>query len=71
MEQKLDHGLECPDCGTIYLNIPKNVTGDTPIQCSSCGKFLGSWGDLERSFNRQGGQHGIFEMVEGQIIRIE
>lgn len=69
MEQKLNHGLNCVDCGTIYLDIPMSVTGDTPINCSSCGKFLGSWGDLERSFNRQGGQHGVFEMDDGQIIR--
>ncbi len=69
MERKLDHGLECPNCGTIYLNIPKDVTDYTPIACTTCGSFLGSWGDLERSFNMQGGQHGIFEMSEGQIIR--
>ncbi|PSH65482.1 hypothetical protein CU103_07890 [Phyllobacterium sophorae] len=69
MDQKLDHGLGCPDCGTIYLNIPKHVTGDTPITCTTCGRFLGSWGDLEQCFNRQGGQYGVFEMHDGLIIR--
>ena len=69
MERKLDHGLDCPDCGTIYLDIPEHVTNDSPITCTTCGQFLGKWGDLERSFNRQGGQHGIFEMNHGQIVR--
>ncbi|MEK1888207.1 MAG: hypothetical protein AAAB35_11675 [Phyllobacterium sp.] len=69
MERKLDHGLDCPICGTIYLDIPKDVASDTPIQCSTCGTFLGSWGELESSFNKQGGQHGVFDMYDGQIIR--
>ena len=71
MAQRLDHELDCPDCGTIYLAIPDNVTVDTPIACSTCRKLLGTWGDLERSFNKQGGQNGIFDMHDGQIIRKE
>jgi hypothetical protein len=69
MEQKLDHELDCPDCGTLYLDIPQDVTGHTPITCTTCGQSLGNWGELERSFNKQGGQNGIFEMRDGQITR--
>lgn len=69
--QRLDHKLDCKACGTIYLDIPEDVQGHTPIYCSSCGEFLGRWDALERDFNQQGGQHGIFEMHDGQIIRKE
>jgi transcription elongation factor Elf1 len=70
MSEKLDHLLECPDCGTINLDIPRNVKSDTPIHCSICGNTLGTWAELERDFDKQGGQHGVFELKEGQIIRI-
>jgi hypothetical protein len=69
MPEKLDHKLECPACGTIYLRIPHNVQHHTLIQCSSCAKVLGRWRDLLEDFDAQGGQCGIFEMHDGQIIR--
>ena len=71
MPQRLDHKLDCKACGTIYLEIPEDVQSHTPINCSSCGELLGRWDELERDFNQQGGQHGIFEMHDGQIIRRE
>ncbi|SDP46197.1 hypothetical protein SAMN05428967_2227 [Phyllobacterium sp. YR620] len=67
--ERLDHKLDCKFCGTIYLKIPDDVRGVTPINCSTCGQFLGYWGELERDFNRQGGQDGVFEMKNGQILR--
>ncbi|MHC1550997.1 hypothetical protein [Phyllobacterium sp. K27] len=67
--ERLDHKLDCKDCGTIYLTIPDNVTGDTPIFCSTCNQYIGRWAELERDFNTQGGQDGIFEMKDGQIER--
>lgn len=67
--ERLDHKLDCKDCGTIYLDIPETVASDTPIHCSSCGQLLGRWGELERDFARQGGQNGVFEMKDGQILR--
>lgn len=66
---RLDHKLDCKSCGTIYLDRPENVRGTTSIHCSSCGQFLGYWGELSRDFVRQGGQHGVFEMKEGLILR--
>ena len=66
MPQRLDHKLDCKACGTIYLQIPENVQSHTPIYCSSCGDLLGRWDELERDFYQQGGQHGIFEMHDGQ-----
>ena len=69
--ERLDHKLDCKACGTIYLDIPADVRSATPIHCSSCKQFIGYWGELERDFNRQGGQDGIFELHDGQIIRKE
>jgi hypothetical protein len=71
MGQRLDHKLECANCGTIYLDIPADVDSNSPIHCSSCGNFLGSWGDLETDFARQGGQHGVFRMEKGMITRLD
>ncbi|MBB3233655.1 hypothetical protein [Phyllobacterium endophyticum] len=67
--ERLDHKLDCKSCGTIYLKIPDEVRLITPIECTLCGQFLGYWGELSRDFDRQGGQEGIFEMKEGQILR--
>jgi hypothetical protein len=67
--ERLDHKLDCKDCGTIYLDIPDTVESDTLIHCSSCGQLLGRWSELESDFARQGGQNGVFEMKDGQILR--
>ncbi|MET3649096.1 transcription elongation factor Elf1 [Phyllobacterium ifriqiyense] len=67
--ERLDHKLDCKKCGTIYLDIPDDVNGTTVIKCSTCGQFLGFWGELSRDFDRQGGQDGVFELRDGQIER--
>ena len=41
--ERLDHKLDCKNCGTVYLNIPDDVNGTTVINCSTCGQFLGYW----------------------------
>jgi len=71
MPQRLNFDLTCRKCGVIYLDIPDSATGSTIIRCSQCGTPLGTWRELENSFNRQGGQDGVFEMNEGQIVRKE
>ncbi len=71
MPQKLNYKLTCPECGVIYLRIPRDVANDTVINCSLCNTALGTWKELEADFIVQGGTHGIFEMDEGQIIRKE
>ena len=67
--QRLDNKLKCPNCRTIYLTLTQCVGFDTPIHCSSCGEYLGTWGELEEDFIAQGGESGVFEMHDGQIIR--
>jgi hypothetical protein len=67
--ERLNHKLDCKSCGTIYLDIPDNLTGASPIHCTTCGEFIGYWGELSRDFDRQGGQHGVFELKDGQIKR--
>lgn len=71
MSRRLDSKLECPKCQTIYLTLTSNVDVNTPIHCSSCGHFLGRWGELERDFYKQGGSHGVFSMRDGEIISID
>lgn len=66
---RLDHKLDCKKCGTIYLDIPEDVQSHTPIYCSTCGVLMGRWEELERDFNAQGGQDGVFELRDGQIDR--
>ncbi|PSH59050.1 hypothetical protein CU102_27765 [Phyllobacterium brassicacearum] len=39
------------------------------MNCATCGTYLGTWAELESDFIAQGGENGVFEMREGQIIR--
>ncbi|MCG6115121.1 MAG: hypothetical protein MEQ84_07965 [Mesorhizobium sp.] len=66
MGKKLDHKLDCKRCGTITLDIPDDATDDTPIHCSLCHDFIGTWGELQDDFNRQAGR-GVFDLKDGQI----
>lgn len=66
----LDHLLECPYCGVIRLQIPKNAQPSTPISCADCGKYLGSWDDLQTDFERQGGNNGVFRLEKGRIQKL-
>jgi hypothetical protein len=67
--ERLDHKLDCKACGTIYFDLPEDVRSTSAIHCSKCGRFLGYWGELSRDFNGQGGQDGVFELKDGQILR--
>ncbi|MDP3895892.1 MAG: hypothetical protein Q8Q62_04380 [Mesorhizobium sp.] len=62
----LDHKLDCKACGTILLDIPENATEATPIHCSKCGGYIGSWGELQDDFLRQSA-HGAFDLKDGRI----
>lgn len=64
--KRLDHQLDCKKCGTIYLDLPQGAAADTPIHCSGCHAFLGTWSELQRDFYRQAGQ-GVFYLHDGQI----
>jgi len=66
----LDHKLECPYCLTIRLRIPEDAGPDTPIFCDDCGKYLGTWDELQTDFEKQGGQNGVFHLEKGRIRRI-
>jgi hypothetical protein len=71
MTDYLDQKLECPYCGTIRLRIPRDATGTTPIKCDDCGRYLGTWDELQTDFERQGGQDGVFRLAKGRIKRID
>jgi DNA-directed RNA polymerase subunit RPC12/RpoP len=70
MQEYLDHKLECPYCGTIRLRIPAVATDSTEIKCDDCGELLGTWGDLQDDFAKQGGHDGVFRLSSGRIKRI-
>jgi hypothetical protein len=65
---RLDQKIECQNCHTIYLDITPETNPHTPVHCSKCGQYLGSWAELESDFYAQGGHYGVFEMRDGQII---
>ncbi|TRC93149.1 hypothetical protein FJV76_19160 [Mesorhizobium sp. WSM4303] len=67
----LDHLLECPYCGTIRLQIPMDAQPLTPISCADCGRYLGSWDEIQSDFERQGGSSGVFRLEKGRIQKLE
>ncbi|RUM95629.1 hypothetical protein EET67_21945 [Pseudaminobacter arsenicus] len=66
----LDGKLECATCGTIRMLIPKKADELTEIHCSSCGRLLGTWGELQDEFAREAGD-GTLEFNGGRIRRVE
>ena len=71
MSQKLDGKLVCEECQTIYMSIPTIDEADGPVFCSECGTYMGRWRDVESEFISQGGRNGVFELSNGQIVRID
>ncbi|GAA4133809.1 hypothetical protein GGR00_005110 [Aminobacter aganoensis] len=66
----LNHRLECPYCKTIRLRIPEDANPETPIACDDCGKYLGTWDELQTDLARQGGTNGAFLIEKGRIRKI-
>jgi hypothetical protein len=69
--QYLDRKLECPHCGTIRLRIPQDADPYTAIVCSDCGKYIGTWQEIQDDFHDQGGDDGVFRLARGRIKRVE
>lgn len=67
----LDHKLECPFCGIIRLQIPADAQPATPISCTECGKYLGTWDELQTDFESQGGTDGVFRLDKGRIQKLD
>ncbi|CAN7410505.1 hypothetical protein LJR231_002612 [Phyllobacterium sp. LjRoot231] len=68
--KKTGQQLECKTCQIIYLTLTRDVAPSTPIHCSACGSYMGAWAEFEADFIASG-ENGVFEMHDGQIIRIE
>ncbi|MER9894815.1 hypothetical protein NKJ40_22485 [Mesorhizobium sp. M0119] len=51
------------------MEIPDNPKDSTPIYCSSCGAYLGEWGDLQEDFFRQAFGAQAFDLNNGNIIK--
>ena len=66
----LDHLLECPYCGAIRLQIPKDAKPSTPITCADFGQYLGTWDEIQSDFERQGGTNGVFQIEKGRIQKL-
>ena len=41
--------FECPTCKTVMIAVRSNLLNSSTIDCSHCGAFLGTWGDLKES----------------------
>ncbi len=67
MGKRLDDKLDCKRCGTIALVIPDGAREHTPIHCSTCGDYLGTWGEMQDSFDDQSVK-GVFDLEDGNIF---
>ncbi len=67
--KRLDETLECPVCHMIRLGIPADPKPDSPIHCSNCGLFLGTWSEMEDSFFRQAKGARLFDLKHGTIVK--
>lgn len=64
----LDHKVDFKFCGTIYLAIPDDARENTPIHCSTCNRYLGTWGELQDDcIGQTVGTDGIVELKDGRI----
>lgn len=66
MGKRLNNHLDCKRCGVIALIIPDGATETSPIMCSSCGDYLGTWGELQDDFHKQSSR-GVFDLDAGNI----
>ena len=66
MGKRLDDKLDCKRCGTIALEIPDDAVESTPIHCSGCGDYMGTWGELQDNFDKQVNV-GAFDLEDGNI----
>jgi len=67
--KRLDEKLDCKACGTIQMEIPNAAADDTPIHCSNCGAYLGTWGELQDDFARQIKNAESLELKQGTIVK--
>ncbi|KAA3448602.1 hypothetical protein C7I87_20835 [Mesorhizobium sp. SARCC-RB16n] len=61
-QHRLNGTLQCPECGTVRLDLPDQPDSNTVIPCSTCHKPMGTWGELRHDFVRQAGK-GVFALV--------
>ncbi len=69
--KRLDDKLDCKACGTVQMDIPDDVTDETPIHCSNCGAYLGTWGELVDDFAKQTHSGEMFDLNKGNITEID
>ena len=62
--ESLDGKLNCVDCGTILLDIPKNAQEHDLVRWSQYHAALGTWGEIQDAFLRQLARHSSLRMVK-------
>lgn len=65
----LDDKLDCKSCGTIQMDIPEDANDRTPIHCSNCGAYLGTWGELLDDFYKQIEDADTLDLNKGTITK--
>jgi hypothetical protein len=66
--ERLNGKLNCANCGTILLDIPKNALEHDLVRCAQCHSALGTWGEIQDAFLTQAG--AAFALEDGQIKKI-
>lgn len=65
----MDRKLECKACKTILLDIPADAEEGTPIHCTGCGAYIGTWGELQDDFAAQIRDAAALEFKQGTIFK--
>jgi hypothetical protein len=68
-KSQLDDKLDCKKCGTIQMTVPEDAVDETPIHCSNCGGYLGTWGELQRDFAMQIGNAESVDLDHGTMTK--
>ena len=67
MGKRLDDKLDCKQCGTILLDIPDGAGESTAVHCSSCGAYMGTWGEMQDNFHSQTDSTKVLDLKDGNI----
>jgi hypothetical protein len=68
-KSQLNDKLDCQRCGTIQMAVSEDAVDETPVHCRNCGRYLGTWGELQRHFARQIGSADSIDLDRGTMTK--
>jgi hypothetical protein len=57
--------ISCPACGNVGLMYPKMLEHDEPVNCTNCGAFVSSYGELKRRIEGLQNRHSRWLPTSG------